>query len=517
MRQRLLQKRYRKERGAINMTKSDKIVDIPPLAVPGSSQRTDVVCRTLNLSSRSTQVSSRPGAFHIRGPGDVLGSHSSRTTVSTEERPVSLPGAVHVRGIDEISESTNDETSGNFITTISETEEEESLPVAFPINHDRQDESPDPDFSTHAYTDDSSIIDGVLINKGRRLKSSDVLILMATTIPIILALSLTFSMTKPREPQQSSPIMTPIPDETHPPSISIPPTSSMVPTSLELDYVKSLVRHISDEDVLNDPRSIQYFVVRETAKNLPRLIEREILKRDDSKKIIERYVFGVVLLSRIEDFDFFRKSVEDAEVGKLCDIYQCNEKEEISLFEVKNQWSTGLGKGIIADEIGFLPGLEHIIMTGNALVGTIPSSIGMLKNLKTLDLKDNLLTGRIPSELGRLQNLEYVYLHSNKISGAVPSEVGNIANLVCMDLSENSLQGTLSSELHNLRSLKGLSLQSSGLSGDVNFLCDKGLARGNFSIDVDIGNTKTHQMICNQGLIVDCFQSKLSCDCCWCK
>jgi len=52
------------------------------------------------------------------------------------------------------------------------------------------------------------------------------------------------------------------------------------------------------------------------------------LQRNETNKIIERYVFGVVLLSRIKNLNFFRKSIEDADVGELCDIYHAMRKEK---------------------------------------------------------------------------------------------------------------------------------------------------------------------------------------------
>lgn len=479
------------------------------VAIPNSSSegiRTDVA-----YGSSSNVHISRPGASHIRGPGQDLStgcSNSDQLETSTVDRPASIPGAFHVRGFDEDSDDDSSNYSTSAIRTTSENEE--NLPVALPIIQDNEGGLPD-DSSLYDYDDDYSVIDGVVV---KRRRSVDILMIMITIIPIVVALSLTkslWSIISPSKPEPPLQTLSPTPEAT--PS----PTISMAPTYSDLPYIKSLISHITDEAILNDRNSVQHFVMIETAKNLPRLTQLGLLKRNETNKIIERYVFGVVLLSRIKNLNFFRKSIEDADVGELCDIYQCNEKGEISIFEVRNQWSTGLGEGVIADEIGFLPSLEHIIMTGNALAGTIPSSIGMLKKLKTLDLNENLLTGTIPSELGQMQSLEHVYLNVNKISGALPSEIGNMTNLHCMDLSTNNLQGTVSSELQNLINLEGLSLQSSGLNGDINFLCDKTYTNGSYTVEIDVGNTKFHEMICNRGIVVNCMESKLKCDCCGCK
>jgi len=137
---------------------SETIVAIPNSSAEGI--RTDVA-----YGSSSNVHISRPGAFHIRGPGQDLStecSSSDQLETSTVDRPASLPGAFHVRGIDEDSGSVDDDSSNYSTSAIRTTSEnEENLPVALPIIQDNEGGLPD-DSSMYDYDDDYSVIDGVV-------------------------------------------------------------------------------------------------------------------------------------------------------------------------------------------------------------------------------------------------------------------------------------------------------------------------------------------------------------------
>merc|ERR1712183_1007267 len=67
--------------------------------------------------------------------------------------------------------------------------------------------------------------------------------------------------------------------------------------------------------------------------------------------------------------------------------------------------------------------MEHFIIDGNLLSGTIPSQLGQMKNMKYLGLQYNGLTGTIPSALGLLNLLEGLDLSNNYLIGSVPAEI----------------------------------------------------------------------------------------------
>ncbi|XP_050380886.1 LRR receptor-like serine/threonine-protein kinase RPK2 [Argentina anserina] len=92
--------------------------------------------------------------------------------------------------------------------------------------------------------------------------------------------------------------------------------------------------------------------------------------------------------------------------------------------------------GYVPSEIGENCGrLEHLDLSGNFLVSTIPTSLGNCSKLRTLLLYSNMLEEGVPAELGRLQELEVLDVSRNSLSGSLPREIGNCSMLSVLVLS----------------------------------------------------------------------------------
>ncbi|KAK4437922.1 putative LRR receptor-like serine/threonine-protein kinase [Sesamum alatum] len=143
--------------------------------------------------------------------------------------------------------------------------------------------------------------------------------------------------------------------------------------------------------------------------------------------------------------------------------------------------------GIVPEDLGFIPHLRTLDLSGNFLNGTLPNSLfnaselevlslannvisGGIpeffagpKSLRLLNLSDNALAGNIPKSITSLQNLTVVSLRSNYLTGPVP---GGIRSFEVLDLSSNLLNGSLPLEFGG-QNLRYLNLSSNKLSGSV--------------------------------------------------
>lgn len=61
--------------------------------------------------------------------------------------------------------------------------------------------------------------------------------------------------------------------------------------------------------------------------------------------------------------------------------------------------------------------LRVLILFKNELSGIIPEEIGDLPNLEHLDLSHNALTGGLPASLERLIKLRQLHVEHNQLSG----------------------------------------------------------------------------------------------------
>ncbi|XVE91621.1 hypothetical protein REPUB_Repub01dG0026000 [Reevesia pubescens] len=107
-------------------------------------------------------------------------------------------------------------------------------------------------------------------------------------------------------------------------------------------------------------------------------------------------------------------------------------------------------KGLVLDNFGGnCRYLQHLDLSGNFLVGSIPRSLGNCRQLQTLLLFSNMLNGVIPSDLAQLRKLQILDVSRNNLSGLIPKELGNcvqLSVLVLSNLFDPVLSGQSSSE-----------------------------------------------------------------------
>ena len=129
--------------------------------------------------------------------------------------------------------------------------------------------------------------------------------------------------------------------------------------------------------------------------------------------------------------------------------------------------------GVTCDDEG--NHVQHLYLSDNQLVGTIPASVANLTNLESLNLgyyaygseSSNQLSGEIPGELGSLSQLTHLDLGANQLTGSIPPELGNLSELTELHLWGNQLSGSIPAALANLSQLQKLHLGGNQLSGTI--------------------------------------------------
>ena len=108
--------------------------------------------------------------------------------------------------------------------------------------------------------------------------------------------------------------------------------------------------------------------------------------------------------------------------------------------------------------------VTRLYLYDNGLSGATPAELGSLPNLQSLDLSGNQLSGAIPAELGSLFNLQGLWLGGNQLSGQIPAELGSLPNLQGLWLGGNStLSGPLPVSFTGLTSLTTLQMDGTEL------------------------------------------------------
>ena len=109
--------------------------------------------------------------------------------------------------------------------------------------------------------------------------------------------------------------------------------------------------------------------------------------------------------------------------------------------------------------------LETLILSNNALTGTLSNSIGDMHKLQDLVLSSNQIGGWIPVLLGRLSNLVQLDLGNNELVGTIRDSFTSFTNLRSFDFSLNNLSGSIPTRLFDLTSLAEISLNGNNLDG----------------------------------------------------
>ncbi|KAL6884536.1 hypothetical protein ACP4OV_010472 [Aristida adscensionis] len=125
--------------------------------------------------------------------------------------------------------------------------------------------------------------------------------------------------------------------------------------------------------------------------------------------------------------------------------------------------------GPLPDELGGLAFLQILDLSSNGLNGSLPASILKCRRLRTLALGRNNLTGPLPAGFGRaLAALERLDLSSNRFSGAIPEDIGNLSRLQgTVDLSHNDFSGPIPASLGRLPEKVYIDLTYNNLSGPI--------------------------------------------------
>lgn len=122
--------------------------------------------------------------------------------------------------------------------------------------------------------------------------------------------------------------------------------------------------------------------------------------------------------------------------------------------------------GTIPTELSGI-GATWLVLSNNALTGSMPTEFGLMTNMRRLNLQGNQMTGQLSSQLGTLANLTTLSLGSNAFNGSIPTEFGMLTALETLNMTGNTgLFGTIPASLCSLNDTLGFDCEpSSGLCG----------------------------------------------------
>ncbi|KAM7470663.1 hypothetical protein LguiA_008846 [Lonicera macranthoides] len=100
----------------------------------------------------------------------------------------------------------------------------------------------------------------------------------------------------------------------------------------------------------------------------------------------------------------------------------CSEGKNIRVVSLN---LTGYGlRGTLPKNLDKLTALNHLLLGGNNLTGTIPE-MGSLKSLETLHLEGNQFEGPVPKSLNQLPRLRELNLENNRLIGELPKTLSD--------------------------------------------------------------------------------------------
>lgn len=122
----------------------------------------------------------------------------------------------------------------------------------------------------------------------------------------------------------------------------------------------------------------------------------------------------------------------------------------------------------LPDGIGGLTALRTLMLTSNALTGSIPASIGNITTLLELDLSYNeQLSGPVPSTIKNLWQLQRLYLYNTAIEGPLPSDWSGMVSLERLWIHTAALTGPIPASIGDLPMLEDLNLGNNALTGAI--------------------------------------------------
>ncbi len=186
--------------------------------------------------------------------------------------------------------------------------------------------------------------------------------------------------------------------------------------------------------------------------------------------------------------NFWKHKDNWATTKSICDWFgvgcPSNGEETVEVLTL----STNNVKGLIPNELFFLPNLKTLVLDSNAIFFNF-SGIENAKKLNILDLSDthmhtldgiekaqnllelqlasNDIENSFPESLFSLTSLKKLTLDFNKISGSLPSEIGRLSNLELLSAVSNQLTGSIPRSISNLSDLTTLHLQHNSMNGPL--------------------------------------------------
>ncbi|XP_065619853.1 cuscuta receptor 1 [Quercus suber] len=146
----------------------------------------------------------------------------------------------------------------------------------------------------------------------------------------------------------------------------------------------------------------------------------------------------------IVNFSTFPKKVVDLSSNSFEGQIPCG----LASFRIINL-SHNLLSGLLPSCLN-LQNVEHLLLEGNKLTGSLPKAIFNSSSLVTLDIRDNRFIGSIPDEIDGLSNLKVLSLSGNHFSGVISKQLCRLKRIGIMDLSNNSFSGTIPYCFHNI-------------------------------------------------------------------
>lgn len=119
------------------------------------------------------------------------------------------------------------------------------------------------------------------------------------------------------------------------------------------------------------------------------------------------------------------------------------------------------------EHIGELEGINHLHLSDNAFVGSLPTTIGRLSMLNDLRVANNKLTGNLPSEMALNTRLRLLYLADNNLSGQIPEMFEGLIKLTDLQLHGNGMKSKLPTSMGALTSLRRLTLEGNVMTGHL--------------------------------------------------
>ncbi|KAF3617802.1 putative CASP-like protein PIMP1-like [Capsicum annuum] len=158
--------------------------------------------------------------------------------------------------------------------------------------------------------------------------------------------------------------------------------------------------------------------------------------------------------------------------------------------------------GSIPAQMGEIPAIRSIALSGNKIHGPIPESFCQSINvLQVLDLSNNSFSGIIPRSLGSCKSLIYLSLGQNKLTGSVPEELERVTSLRCLDLNGNEFEGSFPTVIEKFQELEILNLAGNRFKGripkfigDLNHLRILVLASSSFNESIPEGVMKLENL-----------------------